>query len=85
MSETITFTQTSIIADCDTQQLPDDQRLQLEARLSKLVNREIEKALFAGWPPGYDPGKGMPGTLNLNPKPRCQCSVICMCGRMVVT
>lgn len=36
--------------------------------LSKKIDAEITKAIFGGWPPGYDPN---PTTLVMGPQPRC--------------
>lgn len=43
------------------------------------MDRELERALTGGWPDGYEPGKGFPGTITadkLKPPPRCD-KILC--------
>lgn len=39
------------------------------ARLAKLWEQEVERALLAGYPRGYDTRTGMPGALHADAKP----------------
>lgn len=55
--------------------------------LQDRMQRDIERVMFGGWPPGYEPGKGMPGTITIGalggkpPPPPCGCrGVIHTCG-----
>lgn len=55
--------------------------------LMERMQRDLERVMFGGWPPGYEPGKGMPRTLTLaslrgRPEPPpCGCrGVIHTCG-----
>ena len=33
--------------------------------LQERMQRDFERIMFGGWPPGYEPGKGMPGTITV--------------------
>lgn len=60
----------------------------LKNEMIRRLDAMAEQALLGGWPRGYEPGKGMPGTLTIDSirggdrssAPPCGCRVIHTCG-----
>lgn len=44
---------------------------EMRMKLQQIMDAEIKRIMLGGWPAGYEPGRGMPGTLTLEDiKPR---------------